>query len=113
METKISNTEVRISNIGGFMAKESKTGQILIAVAEIKKDTAEIFRRLDKINGSIADYPVSKVRIDNLEANCEKMSKSIANTMNLLNGIKIKVWGVAGLIGGIMGFIGIIIGKFI
>ncbi|MFA5560051.1 MAG: hypothetical protein WDA59_11475, partial [Methanofastidiosum sp.] len=86
---------------------------VLIAIAEIKKDTAEIFRRLDKINGSIADYPVQRRRIDELEEDCEKMSKSITNTMNLLNGIKIKVWGVAGLIGGIMGFIGVIIGKFI
>jgi len=91
----------------------AKIDEVLIAIAEIKKDTAEIFRRLDKINGSIADYPVQRRRIDELEEDCEKMSKSITNTMNLLNGIKIKVWGVAGLIGGIMGFIGVIIGKFI
>ncbi len=91
----------------------AKIDEVLIAIAEIKKDTSEIFRRLDKINGSIADYPVQRRRIDELEEDCEKMSKSITNTMNLLNGIKIKVWGVAGLIGGIMGFIGVIIGKFI
>lgn len=95
------------------MAKESKTGQILISVAEIKKDTAEIFRRLDKINGSIADYPVQRKRIDDLERDCIDMNKSITNIMNLLNNIKIKVWGVAGLIGGIMGFIGVVMGKFI
>lgn len=91
----------------------AKIDEVLITIAEIKKDTSEIFRRLDKINGSIADYPVQRRRIDELEEDCEKMSKSITNTMNLLNGIKIKVWGVAGLIGGIMGFIGVIIGKFI
>lgn len=92
---------------------ESKTNQILIAVAEIKKDTAEIFRRLDKINGSIADYPVSKKRIDELEVDYKEMNESIKSLSDLLNNIKIKVWGVAGLIGGVTGFIGVIIGKFI
>jgi hypothetical protein len=91
---------------------ESKINQVLIAIAEIKKDTAEIFRRLDKINGSISDYPIAKKRVTDLETDCDKMAESIKNTSTLLSNIKIKVWGVAGLIGAIMGFIGIVIGKF-
>jgi len=43
----------------------------------------------------------------------KEMNESIKSLSDLLNNIKIKVWGVAGLIGGIMGFIGVIIGKFI
>ena len=92
---------------------ESKVNQILIAVAEIKKDTAEIFRRLDKINGCIADYPVAKKRIDELEVDYKEINEAVKNLSDLLDNLKIKVWGVAGLIGGIMGFIGVIIGKFI
>ena len=61
----------------------AKIDEVLIAIAEIKKDTSEIFRRLDKINGSIADYPVQRRRIDELEEDCEKMSKSITNTQRV------------------------------
>ncbi len=91
----------------------AKIDEVLIAIAEIKKDTSEIFRRLDKINGSIADYQVVKKRVDELEVDYKEMNESIKSLSDLLNNIKIKVWGVAGLIGGIMGFIGVIIGKFI
>jgi chromosome segregation ATPase len=92
---------------------ESKTNQILITLAEIKKDTGEIFRRLDKINGSIADYSITKKRIDDLEENYNKLEDCIEETSKLLTCIKIKVWGMAGLIGAIMGFIGVVVGKFI
>lgn len=92
---------------------ESKTNQILITLAEIKKDTSEIFRRLDKINGSIVDYSITKKRVDDLEENFDKLEDCIEETSKLLTGIKIKVWGMAGLIGAIMGFVGVIIGKFI
>jgi len=91
----------------------AKIDEVLITIAEIKKDTSEIFRRLDKINGSIADYQVVKKRVDELEVDYKEMNESIKSLSDLLNNIKIKVWGVAGLIGGIMGFIGVIIGKFI
>ncbi len=91
----------------------AKIDEVLIAIAEIKKDTSEIFRRLDKINGSIADYQVVKKRVDDLEEKTDKTNDCVKEISSLLNGIKIKVWGVAGLIGGIMGFIGVIIGKFI
>jgi len=92
---------------------ESKTNQILITLAEIKKDTGEIFRRLDKINGSIADYSITKKRIDDLEENYNKLEDCIEETSKLLTGIKIKVWGMAGLVSAIMGFVGVIVGKFI
>lgn len=91
----------------------AKIDEVLIAIAEIKKDTSEIFRRLDKINGSIADYSITKKRVDDLEENFGKLEDCIEETSKLLTGLKIKVWGMAGLIGAIMGFIGVIIGKFI
>ncbi len=92
---------------------ESKTSQILITLAEIKKDTGEIFRRLDKINGSIADYSITKKRVDDLEENIDKVEDCIKETSKLLTNIKIKVWGMAGLVSAIMGFVGVIVGKFI
>jgi len=91
----------------------AKIDEVLITIAEIKKDTSEIFRRLDKINGSIADYQVVKKRVDELEVDYKEINEAVKNLSDLLDNLKIKVWGVAGLIGGIMGFIGVIIGKFI
>ena len=91
----------------------AKIDEVLIAIAEIKKDTSEIFRRLDKINGSIADYQVVKKRVDDLEEKTDKTNDCVKEISSLLNGIKIKIWSVAGLIGAIMGFIGMIAGKFI
>jgi len=92
---------------------ESKTNQILVSIAKIETNTQAIFKRLDKINGTIADYPVSKNRIDNLEKDCGEMNQSLVELSKLLSGVKIKVWGMAGLIGAIMGFAGVVIGKFI
>jgi len=91
----------------------AKIDEVLIAIAEIKKDTSEIFRRLDKINGSIADYQVVKKRVDDLEEKTNKTDNCIKEINSLLNGIKIKIWSIAGLIGAIMGFIGVVVGKFI
>ena len=91
----------------------AKIDEVLIAIAEIKKDTSEIFRRLEKINGSIADYQVVKKRVDDLEEKTDKTNDCVKEISSLLNGIKIKIWSVAGLIGAIMGFIGIVVGKFI
>ncbi|MCB5258792.1 MAG: hypothetical protein WDA59_01440 [Methanofastidiosum sp.] len=91
----------------------AKIDEVLIAIAEIKKDTSEIFRRLDKINGSIADYQVVKKRVDDLEKKTDKTNDCVKEISSLLNGIKIKIWSVAGLIGAIMGFIGVVVGKFI
>ena len=91
----------------------AKIDEVLIAIAEIKKDTSEIFRRLDKINGSIADYQVVKKRVDDLEKKTDKTNDCVKEISSLLNGIKIKIWSVAGLIGAIMGFVGMIAGKFI
>ena len=91
----------------------AKIDEVLIAIAEIKKDTSEIFRRLDKINGSIADYQVVKKRVDDLEEKTDKTNDCVKEISSLLNGIKIKIWSIAGLIGAIMGFIGVVVGKFI
>ncbi len=91
----------------------AKIDEVLIQIAEIKKDTSEIFRRLDKINGSIADYQVVKKRVDDLEEKTDKTDNCIKEINSLLNGIKIKIWSIAGLIGAIMGFVGVIVGKFI
>lgn len=91
----------------------AKIDEVLIAIAEIKKDTSEIFRRLDKINGSIADYQVVKKRVDDLEKKTDKTNDCVKEISSLLNGIKIKIWSIAGLIGAIMGFVGVIVGKFI
>lgn len=38
--------------------------EILIAIAEIKKDTEQIFNRLDKINGTVQDYTANKYKMD-------------------------------------------------
>ncbi len=59
------------------MAKKADDlNQILIELNGIKKDTGNIFSRLDRINGAIADYPVSKERLANA---CDTEAKTRAN----------------------------------
>jgi len=43
----------------------------------------------------------------------EKSENGIKEVKDNMSNIKIKIWGLAGLIGAIMGFIGVIVGKFI
>jgi len=87
------------------MAKESKTEKILTNIAIMQTDIAYIKQRLDRINGSLGDYLVYKNKVDETKKTVSEITKTI-------NNIKIKIWGTAGLIGAVMGFVGILAGKF-
>jgi len=91
---------------------KSETKDILTAVAVMGNDIGYIKERLDRINGNLEDYPVYKEKVSDLEENMNRVIDYIDDIKKLLGGIKIKVYGVAGLVGGISAFIGIIIGKF-
>lgn len=88
------------------MAKESKIEKMLTNMAVMQTDIAYIKKRLDRINGNLEDYPVYKSRVDSLEGTMAEIAK-------MVSGIKIKIWSVAGLIGGLCGFVGVLIGKFL
>ena len=92
---------------------KSNTDKILTNIAVVQNDIAYIKDRLNKINGNLEDYPVYKERVNNLEESIDKITNCIGDIKKLLNGIKIKVWGMSAAIGVIMGFIGIIIGRFL
>lgn len=88
------------------MAKESKTEKILTNMAVMQNDIKYIKQRLDKINGNLEDCPVYRSRVESLEGTVTEIVKAVS-------GIKIKMWSIAGLIGGLCGFIGVVIGKFL
>jgi len=84
---------------------ESKTNKILVAITELKKDTEYLRERIDKINGSLSDYPAQKEKIKNNENDLEEIKPLVSN-------LRIKIYGIATAIGIASGFIGTLIGKF-
>ena len=92
----------------------SKTEQILIEIAEIKKDTGNIFRRLDRINGSIEDYPVSKDRLSEACKDLDKLKDKISNKIEpRITNIWLKFYTICGAISLISAGIGAAIGAAI
>lgn len=92
------------------MERRKNDKEILILLTELKKDIDYLKERVDKINGSINNYPIYKERVDMLFNDMDKI-KPIVTSM------KIKVYGIATTIGiisgGVMGTIGIFIGKIL
>jgi len=96
------------------MAKESKTNQILFAIVEIRKDIKQIFLRLDKINGSIADYPVLRERLANTCNDMNSINHKIENKIEpALTNMKIKFYTIVSFTALISGGIGSAIGALI
>ena len=101
-----------------YVVKRDYNEEFLIALTEIKKDTTQIFIRLEKINGTISDYPITKERLSNACVKIEELDTAITkNLVPAITNIKIKVWSVAGIVGsvsaGLGGLVGILIGKMV
>lgn len=90
------------------MPKERRKNDniIIVTLTELKKDTEYLRERIDKINSCLDDYPAQKEKIETSEKRLDRIEPVVTN-------IKIKVYGVAAIIGIVTGFIGILIGKFI
>ena len=87
---------------------------ILITLEGIKRDTLHISKRLDKINGSIEDYQVTKERLDNACKAIEKISDKLELEIEpTLVNIKIKFYAITTLVGLVSGGIGSAIGAAI
>ena len=89
---------------------KKETEEIVIALTELKKDTEYLRERIDKINGSLNDCPANK---EKLKIVCDDMRE----VKPIVSNLRIKIYGIAAAIGvvsgGIMGTIGIFIGKAI
>jgi len=89
---------------------KKETEEIVIALTELKKDTEYLRERIDKINGTLNDYPTNKEKLKIVCKDMEEVKPIVSN-------LRIKIYGIAATIGvvsgGIMGTIGIFIGKAI
>ena len=82
-------------------------------LARIEEHMSSIENHLSKINGSIADYPVTK---NILETTCNKLAQvdtDITTMQGLVNNIKVKIWSIAAFVGVMSGGIGTGLGLLI
>ena len=85
----------------------AKSDEILKKLISLCKDMEYTKKRLDKINGCLASYPVYEKQVDE---NTDMLEKKI---LPAVINLKIKIYGVSTAIGIISGFIGVLIGKFL
>ncbi|MCL5073862.1 MAG: hypothetical protein M1308_23665 [Actinobacteria bacterium] len=105
----INNVKTVNNGKGRNMGKEDSE-----RLARIETHIENIFNRLDKINGSIEDYQITKERTNN---NCSEINK-IQDTIDKeikppLTKLTIKVYSTAILAGVFSGGIGSLIGFYI
>lgn len=83
-------------------------------LARIETHIETILSRLDRINGSIGDYQITKERLNNVCAKIEAISDDIEkNIKPPLTKITIKVYSLAILTGLFSGGIGTLVGYYI
>jgi uncharacterized protein YoxC len=92
--------------------KESE--DILVALAELKKDTEYSIARLDKINGSLNDYPAKMEKLNQVCKKVDDIDSDIEkNVKPPITKLTIKVYSAAVITGLFSGGIGSLIGYFI
>lgn len=90
-----------------YAVRRNYNEEFLVALTNIKKDTEQIFNRLDKINGTIGDYPITKERLNNACIKIEELDTTITDKLvPVITSIKIKIWSVAAVVGVICGSLG-------
>ena len=97
-----------------YAVRRNYNEEFLVALTNIKKDTEQIFNRLDKINGTIGDYPITKERLNNACVKIEELDTDINEKLvPVITNIKIKIWSVSAVVGVICGSIGSGVGFLI
>jgi 5,10-methylene-tetrahydrofolate dehydrogenase/methenyl tetrahydrofolate cyclohydrolase len=81
---------------------------------QFEDNMVRVMSRLDKINGTIVDYPVTKEKMATACLKLLEIESDIDNNLKpAVNNIKVKIWSIAGFIGIISGGIGSAIGLLI
>jgi hypothetical protein len=66
-----------------------------------------VLAHLEKINGTIGDYPITKEKLNNACLKITELDADITEKLiPVVNNIKIKIWSVAAFVGVICGGIG-------
>jgi len=84
----------------------AKSDEILKKLISLCKDMEYTKKRLDKINGCLASYPVYEKQVDD-------NTNALKIILPAVTHLKIKFYGIAAAIGVISGFAGMLIGKFL
>jgi len=82
-------------------------------LARIEEHMGSIEKHLCTINGNIADYPVTKNKIENACLKLTELDADVSTMDKLIGNIKVKIWSIAGFIGIISGGIGTGLGLLI
>ena len=79
-----------------------------------KINNKEIYERITRLETKLDIFMNNIAKIcSTYEFELNKAENERDEIKDTVSNLKIKVWGMAGLIGGIMGFIGVMAGKFI
>lgn len=101
-------------NMAATKERRKGYGDILVAIAEIKKDTGQIFTRLDKINGYVQEYVENRHKMNDNKIAIEKLEDDLEkNIKPPLTKLTIKIYSTAILAGLFSGGIGTLIGFYI
>ena len=84
----------------------AKSDEILRKLIGLAKDMEYTKKRLDRINGCLGEFPVTKRQVEENTADLKEIKPVLSN-------LKIKFYGIASVVGIISGFAGMLIGKFI
>ena len=84
----------------------AKSDEILKKLISLSKDMEYTKKRLDRINGCLAEFPVTKRQVEENTAELKEIKPVLSN-------LKIKFYGIASVVGIISGFAGVLIGKLI
>ena len=84
----------------------AKSDEILSKLVSLSKDMEYTKKRLDRINGCLDEFPVTKRQV-------EENTSDLKEIKPVLSNLKIKFYGIASVVGIISGFAVILIGKLI
>jgi len=84
----------------------AKSDEILKKLVSLSKDMEYTKKRLDRINGCLGEFPITKRQVEENTADLKEIKPVLSN-------LKIKFYGIASVVGIISGFAGMLIGKFI
>ena len=84
----------------------AKSDEIITKLISLAKDMEYTKKRLDRINGCLGEFPVTKRQVEENTADLKEIKPVLSN-------LKIKFYGIASVVGIISGFAGMLIGKFI
>ena len=92
--------------------KRKNDSEMLVALTEIRSDTKHIAKRLDKINGSIEDYWVTKEKLNNACLAIEKINEKLGTEVEpAIVSMKVKFYTAIVTVGLFSGAIGSAVGA--